>query len=696
MAKWKYFTTIAGTLSFGLIFFTFFFNGCGEPVTWGNNPPAVPSNPNPADGATDVSVNADLSWNCTDPDGDTLTYDIYFGTSSPPPIEKEGHSTKIYDPGLMDENADYYWKIVAKDGNGGETSGPVWHFKTGEDTNNPPNPPSDPYPADGATDVSINVTLSWTCSDPDGDPLTYDIYFGTASDPPLVKSGHTTTSYDPGTLQYETKYYWKIVADDGQSGAGYLGSTLPETDRSKLKEKIREGRRVVSGATLNVNYEHRAYEYVSKYNGSFNINGPGPGPAMAKTPGPVWSFTTKSEGGDENDPPNAPTNPDPYDGETGVDVNHDLSWDCSDPDDDPLTYDIYFGTSTNPPLVKTGQTSTTYDPGTMDDATEYYWYIVAKDDHGHETAGPTWSFATNKPPNEPSNPDPTNGETDVDIDADLSWTCSDPDDDPLTYDIYFGTSSNPPLIETGHTTTTYDPGPMDYDTMYYWKIRAWDDRGHQTTGPIWHFTTYNGPYLWNADWDGKIYKLNPAEGSVISWFYSPGDYPMGLTWDGTYLWNTDEDTDKIYKINPSTGSVVSSFDTPGDYPTGLTWDGTYLWHADRYLNKIYKINPNTGSVVSSFTSPGDGPTGLAWDGTYLWNADRYSDTIYKLNPADGSVVDWFYSPGAWPTGLAWDGVYLWNADRDSDKIYKLNASDGAVVGSFDPPGPCTNGLEWQP
>lgn len=76
--------------------------------------------------------------------------------------------------------------------------------------NNPPSVPSNPNP-DNETGVSITTTLSWTCSDPDGDSLTYDVYFGTSPTPPLVQSNHTSTTYNPGTLNYGTKYYWKIV-----------------------------------------------------------------------------------------------------------------------------------------------------------------------------------------------------------------------------------------------------------------------------------------------------------------------------------------------------------------------------------------------------------------------------------------------------------------------------------------------------
>ncbi len=51
----------------------------------GNNPRNAPSSPSPADDAAGVSINADLGWTGGDPDGgDTVTYDVYFGDTTPP------------------------------------------------------------------------------------------------------------------------------------------------------------------------------------------------------------------------------------------------------------------------------------------------------------------------------------------------------------------------------------------------------------------------------------------------------------------------------------------------------------------------------------------------------------------------------------------------------------------------------------
>jgi hypothetical protein len=83
--------------------------------------------------------------------------------------------------------------------------------------NNPPYKPHNPYPENGSLNVSLNITLSWIGGDPDGDPVTYTIYFGNNSPPPKVVDNQTNTSYKPNMLEINTTYYWKIVAFDDLS-----------------------------------------------------------------------------------------------------------------------------------------------------------------------------------------------------------------------------------------------------------------------------------------------------------------------------------------------------------------------------------------------------------------------------------------------------------------------------------------------
>ncbi|MFO7897378.1 MAG: SUMF1/EgtB/PvdO family nonheme iron enzyme [Candidatus Cloacimonadales bacterium] len=103
---------------------------------------------------------------------------------------------------------------------------------------------------------------------------------------------------------------------------------------------------------------------------------------------------SKDSTGPANTEPNPPSNPNPADNATMVSTNSSLSWDCSDPENDPLTYDIYLGTSPNPALVKSGQNDLVYQPDTLQVDTTYYWKVVVHDDNDNSTSGDIWQFKT--------------------------------------------------------------------------------------------------------------------------------------------------------------------------------------------------------------------------------------------------------------------------------------------------------------
>jgi hypothetical protein len=71
-------------------------------------------------------------------------------------------------------------------------------------------------PADGALDQPQQLNLSWTASsDLNCDPLTYDVFFGTANPPPLSVEGLTGPSYAVADLLPHSTYYWSVSVSDG-------------------------------------------------------------------------------------------------------------------------------------------------------------------------------------------------------------------------------------------------------------------------------------------------------------------------------------------------------------------------------------------------------------------------------------------------------------------------------------------------
>lgn len=98
-----------------------------------------------------------------------------------------------------------------------------------------------------------------------------------------------------------------------------------------------------------------------------------------------------------NRAPLTPSSPIPAHLAGDVPLTPTLQWQCSDPDEDPLTYTLAFGAHNPPPLMATGVTTTTYHPGDLTLDTTYYWIITATDGFS-ETAGPLWAFTTIGPP----------------------------------------------------------------------------------------------------------------------------------------------------------------------------------------------------------------------------------------------------------------------------------------------------------
>ncbi len=99
-----------------------------------NHLPNIPSTPVPADGATDLDIDIQLSWTGGDPDGDSVTYDVYLGANDTTPnvLVSDDQLGTVYDPGVLSGEIHYYWQIVATDEHDATTTGPVWDFSTAE------------------------------------------------------------------------------------------------------------------------------------------------------------------------------------------------------------------------------------------------------------------------------------------------------------------------------------------------------------------------------------------------------------------------------------------------------------------------------------------------------------------------------------------------------------------------------------
>jgi hypothetical protein len=79
---------------------------------------------------------------------------------------------------------------------------------------------------------------------------------------------------------------------------------------------------------------------------------------------------------------------------------------------------------------------------------------------------------------------PKNGATGISRTPTLRWSVSK---GATSYDVYFGTSPSPPFVENA-TGTSYKPGTLNANTIYYWRIVAKNGLG-STSSATWSFTT---------------------------------------------------------------------------------------------------------------------------------------------------------------------------------------------------------------
>jgi sugar lactone lactonase YvrE len=174
--------------------------------------PTLPRVPSPANQSTNQPPSLLLSWNGEGGDH----FDIYLGPSTSPPLVAHDVSVSHYHPALLAVNTLYYWRVVNV-GTDSHVGGALWSFRTRPGV--PPAPPSPIAPADGATVALDPVLLTW--SPAAGDSLTFNVYFGSETDPPSVASNITESSYSASVLAGNT-YYWRIETKnlDGLTNTG--------------------------------------------------------------------------------------------------------------------------------------------------------------------------------------------------------------------------------------------------------------------------------------------------------------------------------------------------------------------------------------------------------------------------------------------------------------------------------------------
>jgi len=246
-------------------------------------------------------------------------------------------------------------------------------------SNRPPNAPSSPNPANGATNVKLDPTLSWQCSDPDWfDTLYYDVYFEKDDATPdvLVSDDQTGTTYVPGDLDLESTYYWQIVVHDDK-GATVSGPVWQFTTRGNSAPNIPSNPNPANESTdvpLNKILSWTGGDPdgdTVRYDVYFGETSPPPKVVSNQTGtsytpgtmtpltthywkivswdsfglssvGPIWEFTTSTA---PNDPPVIPTLTGPSEGKVGETYTYNVT--TTDPEENQIYFYVDWADGTN-------------------------------------------------------------------------------------------------------------------------------------------------------------------------------------------------------------------------------------------------------------------------------------------------------------------------------------------------------------
>jgi len=320
--------------------------------------------------------------------------------------------------------------------------------------------------------------------------------------------------------------------------------------------------------------------------------------------GNVWSFLV---------PPKTGYAPDPPDGAESVDLDVELSWAEGF---GAKLHTVYFGDNFDDVNNAAGglpQGTTTYDPGTLKLAQTYYWRVEEFD--AIETyKGDVWSFTTE---GAVGSPKPANGAVDVKQTQIITWS---PSVFAASHELYFGTDKDAVKnADTGSPeykgtrdlgSETYDPGKLEWDSTYYWRIDEVNNTNPDSpwAGILWSFTTAN--FLVVDDFED----------------YDAGDNQIWFAWKDGLGYGTPGT--EPYSPGNGTGSAV------GDETTGSYTEETIVHGGGKSMPVFYNSNQQGklkySEVEKTLAYPRDW-TEKGVSTLTIWfrgNSDNAAETLY--------------------------------------------------------------------
>ena len=260
-------------------------------------------------------------------------------------------------------------------------------------------------------------------------------------------------------------------------------------------------------------------------------------------------------------------------------------------------------------------------------------------------------------PGTPSDPVPSDRAQDISTSPILTWTATANTD---SYDVYFGTDSNPPYL--GNTmSASYPLSGLSPNTVYYWEVVAKNNCDNSTSGSVWSFTTMACTYFISA----TNQSFGPGGGTGSVSVAAPG----GCNWTATSnaswitinsgsIGNGDGTVLYVVDFNPSTDGRTGTMTIAGQTFT-VTQDGTPLSLnvTSASCTKI-PFDPMYGYLRVDISGTASGPVGATvYSGNFPLGSGECSSWTdggaCSRGANEASSTSWTISRGGWTGTLMW-------------------------------------------
>ncbi len=507
------------------------------------------TNPSPEDGTLHLDTWVSLGWR---PGDFAATHDVYLGDNfddvndgladtyrgnQPTTDITAGFPGYPYPEGLV-PGTTYYWRIdeVNDADPNSPWKGQVWNFTV------PPRIAYAPNPPDGDKFVDPNIILEWM---PGLDGNLHIVHFGDNFDD-VNNAGptapHSPVTYDPGTLEREKTYYWRVDEFDGDTTrTGDIWSFTVAKEGGGLKGEYFNNRDLAGVPVLT-----RVDPQIDFQWGSGDVPGENSPDASISAD----DFSAR------------------WSGELEVDITDTYTFKIVANNgfrlflDDEAIIDYWDGAATrqSDPIELVAGTSHSirmeYYEGVATANARLSWTSSVREDQ----VIPQGAFSL---PLRATTPIPASGATDAQMTAILTWSAGD---SATSHEVYFGTDADAVANATNASpeyvgpralgAESYDPGGLAWDSSYAWRVDEVYPTG-TIKGLVWSFETADFIVVDDFELYNDLAEDDPASNRIyLTWIDG-----FGTTTNGAIAGNLD-----VPLMSPgrdSTQAMPLSYDNAG-------------------------------------------------------------------------------------------------------------------------------------